>query len=121
MTVLREISGRPVVADNRTLDWVGPDLLAADIPLTGDETILTTVHLRSNKNITLSPQCLPYCPEYQPAEAGEGLPRTGENRSDNWWCGTNQTVGNLERCPCSNAVFRYLTVFASRGHARISA
>jgi Mg-chelatase subunit ChlD len=73
MTVLREGLRKPVESESRTLEWVSPDLLAADVPISGDETILATVHLDNGKNRSLSPMCLPYCPEYKPADAEEGL------------------------------------------------
>jgi Mg-chelatase subunit ChlD len=73
MTVLREGATCPAEADTQTLEWISPDLLAADIPIAGDETILATIHLDKERNRSLCPQCLPYCPEYKPTDTDTGL------------------------------------------------
>lgn len=54
------------------LTWVGPDTLAADVPLDGDETALSTVSVPGQKPQPLAPVCLPYSPEHAPASPGAG-------------------------------------------------
>ena len=54
------------------LTWVGPDTLAADVPLAGDETALSTVSVPGQKPQPLAPVCLPYSPEHAPGSPGAG-------------------------------------------------
>ena len=55
------------------LTWESADLLAAEFPLHGTETTLPNVTVPGQAAVTLSPVCLPYSPEYRPAEAGRGI------------------------------------------------
>ena len=50
-----------------------PDILEAEIPLTAEDAVLATVDVPEVGRATLGPVCLPYCVEYRPREAGEGL------------------------------------------------
>jgi Mg-chelatase subunit ChlD len=74
---LNVLTGRPGLQPETrkmTLRWVAADTLAAEVPLQGNETVLTTVDVPGQKPVSLPPVCLPYSPEFQPPEADRGLP-----------------------------------------------
>ena len=73
VTVLRGIVGEKPTVDKTELSWTSADTLAADIPIYGSETVLTTVEMPGGGNISLSPVCLPYSPEFKPAQPESGL------------------------------------------------
>ncbi len=73
LTVLR---GRPGAApETRVLTpkWVTPDQLEVQVPLHGDDVVLTTLDLPGAGQRTLPAVRLPYSPEHRPAPAGSGL------------------------------------------------
>jgi Mg-chelatase subunit ChlD len=74
LTVLAARPGEVPKTEKTTLRWSGPDTLAAEVPLHGTETALATVEVPGSDPVALPPVCLPYSPEYQPAEADRGLP-----------------------------------------------
>ncbi len=74
LTVLTARPGEVPKAEKSTLRWAGPDTLAAEVPLHGTETALATVEVPGSDPVALPPVCLPYSPEFQPAEADRGLP-----------------------------------------------
>ncbi|HEV2331004.1 MAG TPA: hypothetical protein VGY56_19655 [Verrucomicrobiae bacterium] len=55
-----------------SLEWKRADLLEADIPIEGRETVLNTVEIAGQQPVTLPPVCLPYSPEFAPDEPGRG-------------------------------------------------
>jgi Mg-chelatase subunit ChlD len=55
-----------------SLEWKNADLLEADIPIEGRETVLNTVEISGQQPVTLPPVCLPYSPEFAPEEPGRG-------------------------------------------------
>ncbi|HEX4607854.1 MAG TPA: VWA domain-containing protein, partial [Urbifossiella sp.] len=77
------------------LTWVGPDTLAADVPLDGDETALSTVSVPGQKPQPLAPVCLPYSPEHAPAAPGAG--DTGREALER----LARTTGGVERIELS--------------------
>jgi Mg-chelatase subunit ChlD len=74
LTVLTARPGEVPQSKKANLRWAGPDTLAAEVPLSGSETALATVEVPGSDPVALPPVCLPYSPEFQPAEAGRGLP-----------------------------------------------
>jgi hypothetical protein len=54
------------------MQWSSADTLLGEIPLAGGQTALTTIAAPGMGQATLAPMCLPYSPEYLPAEAREG-------------------------------------------------
>jgi Mg-chelatase subunit ChlD len=74
MNVLTARPGATPEARKMALRWVGPDTLAAEVPLSGSETALATVEVPGADPVSLPPVCLPYSPEFQPAEGGRGVP-----------------------------------------------
>ena len=71
--VLRGVVGKTPSVDDTKLSWTSADTLAVDIPIHGSETILTTVEIPGGGNISLPPVCLPYSPEFKPADTESGL------------------------------------------------
>jgi Mg-chelatase subunit ChlD len=69
---LRARPGEAPRTEEVPLTWAGPDTLAADIALGGEETALSTVAVPGQKAQALPPVCLPYSPEYAPGPTGEG-------------------------------------------------
>lgn len=74
LSVLTARPGGQPEARRSNLRWVGADTLAAEVPLTGTETSLATVEVPGFDPVSLPPVCLPYSPEFQPAEGDRGLP-----------------------------------------------
>jgi hypothetical protein len=72
-TVLRASPGQKTRTEKLPLRWAGADVLAAEVPLQGEETVLTAVDVPGHGGVALPPACLPYSPEFRPAEAGTGL------------------------------------------------
>jgi hypothetical protein len=66
ITTLRARPGEAARTEIVPLTWIGPDTLAADVSLEGEETTLSTVTISGQKPQPLSPVCLPYSPEYAP-------------------------------------------------------
>jgi hypothetical protein len=56
------------------MKWEHADLLSAELPMEGSETVLASVCVPGLDPVTLSPVCLPYSPEYMPADEGKGRP-----------------------------------------------
>jgi uncharacterized membrane protein len=69
VTTLRGTIGQKPTVEKKSILYKDADTLAIDIPITGTETILSTISA-AGKNYTLSPQCLPYSPEFAPVAAG---------------------------------------------------
>jgi hypothetical protein len=74
MGVLTARPGSAPLARKTNLRWVGPDTLAAEVPLGGNETSLATVEVPGFDPVALPPVCLPYSPEFAPADGDRGLP-----------------------------------------------
>jgi uncharacterized membrane protein len=74
INVLTERPGQVPQATQTALRWVGPDLLVAEVPLSGSETALATVEVPGEVPVRLPPVTLPYSPEFQPAEGDRGVP-----------------------------------------------
>ncbi len=72
---VRVLHGLPGAAPSRAtipLQWKNADLLEAEIPIEGRETVLNTVEVSGQQPVTLPPVCLPYSPEFAPEEPGRG-------------------------------------------------
>jgi Mg-chelatase subunit ChlD len=72
VTTLRGAAGRRPEAQQVSMHWTGADTLTAEIPLHSSETSLATVEVPGQGPVRLAPVCLPYSPEFKPAEAGGG-------------------------------------------------
>jgi Mg-chelatase subunit ChlD len=72
LTTLRARPGESAVATTTRMSWSSPDNLLAEIPLSGSETVLTSVQVPGLGQTTLAPMCLPYSPEYLPQKPGQG-------------------------------------------------
>jgi hypothetical protein len=73
VTVLRGVVGETPTVSKTKLSWTSADTLGVDIPIHGSETVLTTVEVEGGGNVSLSPICLPYSPEFKPAPDDTGL------------------------------------------------
>ncbi len=73
VTLLRSRLGRPPEVQRTTLSWTDADILDLERALQGRETVLATVTVPGHEPVALPPVCLPYSPEFQPAEKGRGL------------------------------------------------
>ncbi len=69
------LQGRPGSAPQsrkNNLQFVDADTLAVEIPVFGSDTFLSTVEVPGQNPVTLPAVCLPYSPEFQPADIGQG-------------------------------------------------
>ncbi|HTU92237.1 MAG TPA: VWA domain-containing protein [Gemmataceae bacterium] len=73
VTLLRSRIGQPPEIQQMTLHWTGADMLDLERALQGRDTVLATVTVPGHEPVALPPVCLPYSPEFQPAEKGRGL------------------------------------------------
>jgi Mg-chelatase subunit ChlD len=74
ITMLRENAGALMQVQKSNLQWTTPDTLTIETPLEGNETVLATVQVPGQNPVVLPPACLPYSPEFKPAEGETGLP-----------------------------------------------
>jgi hypothetical protein len=72
VATLRSWPGMAPRTENATLRWTGADTLAIEMPLDGGETTLTTVDVPGHGAVALPPVCLPYSPEFKPAQRDRG-------------------------------------------------
>ena len=70
--VLHGVPGAAPATNTVPLQWKNADLLEADVPIEGQETVLNTVEVPGQHPVTLPPVCLPYSPEFAPDEPGRG-------------------------------------------------
>jgi Mg-chelatase subunit ChlD len=73
VTLLRSRIGLSPAIQRTTLRWTGADTLDLERALQGRETVLATVTVPGHEPVALPPVCLPYSPEFAPAEKGRGL------------------------------------------------
>jgi hypothetical protein len=73
LDVLRHRPGEMPRAERQRLTWRTADTLSADVPLTGDETLLATVVYPGGRTENLPPVCLPYSPEFAPEGQRDGV------------------------------------------------
>ena len=64
---LRALPGQASESNETPMKYIDPDTLRAEIPLSGPQTLLSTVYIEGLNPVVLSPVCLPYSPEYKPA------------------------------------------------------
>jgi hypothetical protein len=72
VTTLRGTAGVKPVVERTPMRWTSADTLELGVPLHGSETALSTVEI-AGLRVGLSPVCLPYSPEFKPAQAEAGL------------------------------------------------
>jgi Mg-chelatase subunit ChlD len=70
--ILHGLPGSPPGKLSVPLQWKNADLLEAAVPVTGRETVLSTVEIPGQLPVTLAPVCLPYSPEFAPDQPGRG-------------------------------------------------
>ncbi|HEU6447772.1 MAG TPA: VWA domain-containing protein [Verrucomicrobiae bacterium] len=70
--ILHGVPGTAPATETMSLEWKNADLLEAEIPIAGRETVLNTVEISGQQPVTLPPVCLPYSPEFVPEQAGRG-------------------------------------------------
>jgi hypothetical protein len=72
LTTLSARPGETASPKNTQMNWLSADTLIAEVPITGNETVLTTISVPELGQTTLAPMCLPYSPEYLPQKSGRG-------------------------------------------------
>ncbi|MDJ0835674.1 MAG: VWA domain-containing protein [Acidobacteriota bacterium] len=72
LNILRGKAGEKPTRENMGLRWESPHSLVAELPLRGDETLLSSLALEGEAVSTLPPVRLPYSPEFAPARSGQG-------------------------------------------------
>lgn len=72
LTVLRARDGQSPEAERISLNWTTADILSAEVPLFGEQTLLTSLEIPGVGQTTLPPLRLPYSAEYAVSPAGEG-------------------------------------------------
>lgn len=88
LTVLRARDGQPPEAERLPLNWEMADTLSAEVPLFGEQTLLTSLEIPGVGQTTLPPLRLPYSAEFAVHPVGEGE-RTLERMA--------RTTGGIER------------------------
>jgi Mg-chelatase subunit ChlD len=73
VNTLRALPGAVPKVEKATLRWTGADTLGIEVSLQGSETALTTVEVEGQPPVALPPVCLPYSPEFKPADNDTGL------------------------------------------------
>ena len=73
LTTLAAHPGEVATTKKTRMNWLSADTLVGEIPLSGSETVLTTVAAPGMGQATLAPMCLPYSPEYLPQKPGRGV------------------------------------------------
>jgi len=68
VNVLRGVPGQKATAAQHAMQWANADMLELEIPLTGNETSISTVEIEGLGKKTLAPVCLVYSPEFAPAD-----------------------------------------------------
>ncbi|MHC4705592.1 MAG: VWA domain-containing protein [Planctomycetota bacterium] len=71
VTTLCGVPGKTPKTKRATMHFEDADTLAVEIPIMGAETSLSTVEVPGAVPVSLPPVCLPYSPEFEPAEAGK--------------------------------------------------
>jgi Mg-chelatase subunit ChlD len=77
LPLVRTLEGTPgekVVTQENRMRWVSADMLELSLPLSGQKTAMSTVEIGELGKVTMSPVCLPYSPEFRPAEMENGRP-----------------------------------------------
>jgi len=72
MKILHGLPGAAPAKETVPLQWKSADLLEAAIAIGGRETLLNTVEIAGQPPVTLPPVCLPYSPEFAPAQPNRG-------------------------------------------------
>jgi len=71
VVTLSGATGRAPGTVRHTMQWDTPDSLVLEVPLTGNETSLSTVNIEKIPPQVMAPVTLPYSPEFRPADRGE--------------------------------------------------
>ena len=72
VTTLHGKSGGQPESRKDDMQWSTPDVMSVSVPLGGQETALASVEVPGIGRFSLPPACLPYSPEFKPAEPGQG-------------------------------------------------
>jgi Mg-chelatase subunit ChlD len=73
LTILRGKDGQKPEIERLPLNWASADVLTAEVPLYGGQTLLTSVEIPGGGHATLPPTCLPYSAEFALRPDGQGL------------------------------------------------
>ncbi|MFA6956295.1 MAG: VWA domain-containing protein [Thermoanaerobaculia bacterium] len=72
LVVLRGEPGKAPRSEKRSLRWIDAGTLAADVPVEGSETVLSTLVFPNGSASSMTPVTLPYSPEFAPSSPEEG-------------------------------------------------
>ena len=72
VTMLKGELGGRLTSRRDQMRWASTDVLELTVPLDGGETALAAVEIPSIGRFSLAPVCLPYSPEYRPADQQRG-------------------------------------------------
>jgi uncharacterized membrane protein/Mg-chelatase subunit ChlD len=78
IVVMQSIQGKTPVEHLIKMKWDTADSLIAELPLSGNETIVSAIRISKNKLLKLFPIRLPYSQEYSLTKAGAGSERLNE-------------------------------------------
>ncbi|AQT68467.1 marine proteobacterial sortase target protein [Anaerohalosphaera lusitana] len=70
VTALSGTPGSSPATSNYTMQFDDTSTLSLRVPISGLETVLSTVNVASAGPVSLPPVCLPYSPEFKPVETG---------------------------------------------------
>ncbi|MFO0878548.1 MAG: VWA domain-containing protein [Gemmataceae bacterium] len=73
VSTLRSLPDEAPRTEKAVLRWTGADQLSLDVALDGGEMTLSTVEVPGYDAVSLPPVCMPYSPEFKPAQKGRGL------------------------------------------------
>ena len=96
MTALFAPARRGGRAEKTRLNWASPDVLLAELPLVGSETILPTIDIPGVGQATLAPTCMPYSPEFLPRKPGRGDAALEGLAKATGGCERSEPAGDLE-------------------------
>jgi len=70
--ILRGEPGKGPRAEEHAFKRDGPDMFSLQVPVGGNETLLSALQVSEQRNMVLSPVCLAYSPEYIPDQQRKG-------------------------------------------------
>jgi Mg-chelatase subunit ChlD len=73
VTTLYGLPGKTPQSRSSQMNFEDADTMAVSIPMSGSQTYLSTANIQGYTPLTLSPVCLPYSPEFKPADSHRGL------------------------------------------------
>jgi Mg-chelatase subunit ChlD len=73
IATLRSHPNEAPKTERSNLTWTGADTLTIELPLDAGQTSLSTIEVPGYDPVSMPPVCLPYSPEFKPAQHDRGL------------------------------------------------